>query len=196
MQHDQAPLSPRAVVGFARELFSANNFQVGTEHGFSAPSEAEVLLAEDEYSFIALVAFETWSHLAAEWPDVQAELVAFMTRRLSRSSPKAWDGYLILTCADTPTDHGAVSQIERDTSRLRKIVGTAETLRTTGDVARILDPFLPLETPNRDAIATDVLEALPLLLDGVPPEATRAVVEAYRSIEPPLERLHKLDLSR
>jgi len=149
------------------------------------------LVAEDAYNIIAVTGFTTWAQLAIQWPDAQSALVGLIASRLSKSAPKAWDGYLVLICESSAPDSAEVTRIERDTTRVRKIVGTAETLHTTNDVLRLLDPFLPLPTDTGSEAFADILEMLPgLLQDEVAPEAVRTVVSAFRALEPPLERLH------
>jgi hypothetical protein len=152
----------------------------------------QCLLAEDPYNIIAVTGFTTWAQLALHWPDAQSAFVGLIASRLSKSAPKAWDGYLVLICESSPADSAEVTRIERDTTRVRKIVGTAETLHTTNDVLRLLDPFLPLPTDTGSEAFADILEMLPgLLQDQVSPEAVRTVVSAFRALEPPLERLHE-----
>jgi hypothetical protein len=66
-------------------------------------------------------------------------------------------------------------------------------LKTTSDLSRILDIFMPLRASDSTAVLTDVLDSLPELVgDQVDVMAVRSVVDAFRKMEPPLERLHKL----
>jgi hypothetical protein len=193
MLPDEPSLSSTGIIAAAREILSANGFQVSSEHGLTALEPGRSLLAEDEYAVIALVAYDTWTDLQSEWQDAQAELVALLAKRLARSAPKAWDGYLVLLCGVPTVDKAAISAIERDTTRVRKIVATGETLRTINDISRVLDPFLPLETSGNAAEIPDVLAMLPDLLKAeVPIPATQVVIDAFRAMEPPLERLHEL----
>jgi cephalosporin hydroxylase len=112
-------------------------------------------------------------------------------------APKAWDGYLVLLCTSFAPDPAAISQIERDTTRIRKIVATADMLKTTSELARILDVFMPLAVPESATVLHDVLDTLPnLMREHVDPSAVRAVVDAFRTMEPPLERLHSLGKAR
>src|SRR5690606_7229189 len=116
-----------------------------------------------------------------EWLDAQADLVELLSRRLSRSAPKAWDGYLVLLCAGEPLDRQSIVQIERDTTRVRKIVATGDLLRTSNDVARVLDLLLPLKLPDDLSALEDILESLPeLLAESANPAAVRTVINAFR----------------
>jgi hypothetical protein len=193
MLSDGSGLSPTVVIAAAREILANSGFRIASETGLTALEPGRSLLAEDDYSVIAIVAYDTWSQLQAEWADAQAELVTLLAKRLARSAPKAWDGYLVLFCDAPTSDSGGISAIERDTTRVRKIVATGEVLRTTADISRVLDPFLPLTRPGTEAEIPDVLATLPELLKReVPIAATEAVVNAFRAMEPPLERLHEL----
>jgi hypothetical protein len=70
-------------------------------------------------------------------------------------------------------------------------------LKTTSDLARILDVFMPLAVPESTSALTDVLDTLPDLMRGqVDATAVRAVIDAFRTMEPPLERLHALGRGR
>jgi hypothetical protein len=193
MLSDGSGLSPTVIIAAAREILANNGFRIASESGLTALQPSRSLLAEDDYSVIALVAYDTWSELQAEWADAQAELVTLLAKRLARSAPKAWDGYLVLFCGAPTPDKGGIAAIERDTTRVRKIVATGEALKTTTDISRVLDPFLPLARPGTGAEIPDVLATLPeLLKTEVPIAATEAVVNAFRAMEPPLERLHEL----
>ncbi len=193
MEPEQDRLSLSVLMSFASEQLSANGYRVVRDLGFRALPSDRALLAEDEYSVLAVVGYETWAQLEAEWPDAQADLVDLFSRHLARSAPKAWDGYLLLLCSGAAPDSGAISQIERDTTRIRKIVAAADTLRTTTNLTRILDVFMPLSIPETTIALPDVLDTLPeLLRDRVAPSAVKTVIEAFQTMEPPLRRLHDL----
>jgi hypothetical protein len=193
MQPSGASLSTSVLVALANEVLAGNGYRVVRDLTEFAHLSDRGLLAEDEFSVISVVAFETWPQLEAEWLDAQADLVELLSRRLSRSAPKAWDGYLVLLCAGEPLDRQSIVQIERDTTRVRKIIATGDMLRTSNDVARVLDLLLPLTLPEDLSALDDVLESLPeLIATSADPTAVRIVIDAFRSMEPPLERLHAL----
>jgi hypothetical protein len=188
---EQSDLPLSVILKLAEDELRRNGFRVTRDVGFTALPIDRALLAEDDYSVIAIVGFDTWSQLEGGWPDAQAELVTLLGKRLARSAPKAWDAYLVLVCTSAAPDHASVSIIERDTTRVRKIV--ADTLRTTSDVAHLLDPFMPLALPDSSADLPDILAALPdLLRNDVPIQVTQAVIAAFRQKEPLLERLNQL----
>src|SRR5262245_8809928 len=136
-------LTPGLILVAARNLLDANGFQVESEPSLIMSDLHVGLLAEDRYSIIALAIYDTWAELKQEWPDAQASLVTLIGQRLARSAPKAWDGYLVLVCLSSAVDQSDIEEIEKDTTRLRKIVATGSTLRTIKDVERLLDRFLP-----------------------------------------------------
>jgi hypothetical protein len=190
---DDHSLTPSVIIAAARSVLTKNGFRISEDRTALDINNSYLLLAEDEYSVLALAAYETWAELEEEWSVLQGELVALLSRRLARSSPKAWDGYVVLFCPTAVPDRAAVGAIERDTSRVRKIVAAGDALRTTKDVERILDPFLPLDLPPGQAQLQEVLDTLPeLLKEEVSVAATQAVVDAFRAMEPPLQRLHDL----
>jgi hypothetical protein len=193
MLPDESNISALAIIAASRELLANNGFRIANDLQFDSLPATRALVAEDDYSVVTIVAYETFSELQSEWSSAQADLVTLLARRLARSAPKAWDGYLVLMSVGSSTDRSVISTIERDTTRVRKIVATGEMLRTTRDVARVLDPFLPLTLLEASAELPDVLATLPeLLKNEVPVAATEAVIDAFRKLEPPLERIHAL----
>lgn len=180
------------MIALASETLSLNGYRVVREMTDMKKLGDQALLAEDDYSVISVVAFETWQQLENNWEEAQADLVDLLARRLSRSAPKAWDGYLVLLCASEPSDRLDADRIERDTSRVRKIVATGGGLRTSADVARVLDLLLPLELPKDLTVLEDVLDALPELMEKtIDRGKLKIVVDAFRDGQPPLERLHE-----
>lgn len=192
MLPDGTSLSASSMIALASETLSLNGYRVVRDLTDMAKLGDQALLAEDAYSVVSIIAFETWHQLEQEWADAQADLVDLLARRLSRSAPKAWDGYLILMCAGEPSDRREAVKIERDTTRVRKIVATGGMLRTSTDIARVLDLLLPLELPTNLLALTDVLDALPALMENTVELAKmKVVIDAYRDAEPPLQRLHE-----
>lgn len=197
MSPDSSSLSASSMIALASETLSLNGYRVVRDMADMRKIGDQALLAEDAHSVISVVTFETWQQLEKDWAEAQADLVDLLARRLSRSAPKAWDGYLVLLCAGEPSDRLYADRIERDTSRVRKIVATGGRLRTSADVARVLDLLLPLELPNDLSALEDVLDALPELMEkSVDRAKLKIVVNAFRDGEPPLERLHESGAGR
>jgi hypothetical protein len=184
------PLGISVVLALFEEQLGANGYETTRSPPVKIPGD-QCLVAEDQYNVIAVTGFATWAQLASQWPDAQSALVELLASRLSKAAPKAWDGYLVLICESTAPHGSEVTKIERDTTRVRKILGTSETLRTTNDVLRLLDPFLPLPTDTGTEAFEDILEMLPeIMRHEVAPDAVEEVIRAFRALEPPLERLH------
>ena len=153
-------------------------------------------LFEDEYGLVAVVVYETWEALAAEWVVAQGALVELISRHLSRSHPKSWEGYLV---ALTPGSRGRSGRqewmnIRYNTNRLRKLVASGEELRAIADVETALAPLLPVDS---QAVTVDlfasVLDLVPDLVhdsSGLPRKVAQEVVNAFVQQRNMLEALH------
>ena len=102
MSPDGFSLSASSMIALASETLSLNGYRVVRDMTDMKKLGDRALLAEDAYSVVSVVAFETWQQLEKDWVEAQADLVDLLGRRLSRSAPKAWDGYLVLLCAGEP----------------------------------------------------------------------------------------------
>lgn len=138
---------------------------------------------EDEYGVVAIFVFDTLDILDREWINAQASLVELMSRHISRDEAKAWDGYLaLLTPALADPSHAQrLSEIRRDTSRVRKLVATGEQINSLAGVERTLSPLLPLAANLQVVLPGSALEVLPDLLAEVeiPRHASEALVDAF-----------------
>ena len=157
---------------------------------------------EDEYSVIAVWAFESVEDLVAGWGTAQDHVVDFLGANVIATDPKSWDGYLILVAMDgVPEELAAeLSAIRSDTRRVRKLVLTADDLPSrvfdplelTPQVRRTLAPILDLDldtTPGR----ADPLATLPSRVAGALNSNAHldVVIAAYEAGESPLEALHE-----
>ncbi len=110
-----------------------------------------------------------------------------MTKQLKRDDPKTWDGYLVLmTPNPIPLDGLATADLIRSNiSRLRKLLGTGDDIKTLSDVRKTLLPLLPIDVTD---LAKEVggLDALPRFLERyeIPKEATAVIVAALGSRSP------------
>lgn len=184
------PLSASELLSVASSHLASNGYTVVRDMSVGEYSGERGFVAEDDFGVVSLLVFDTWTQLEEEWRGAQADLVSLLSARLARSAPKAWDGYLVLFCAGYAEDVSSVHQIERDTTRVRKIIATGENLLTIGDVETALDLLLPLKLPKESAAMKGALEILPELIPSVDAGAIQTLVDAFRSSEPPLERLH------
>lgn len=151
---------------------------------------------EDPYSVAAVVGYETWADLAANWLDAQAALAALISTHFHREDAKAWEGYLVLMTPSVLPRESRLDAlaIRSNTTHTRKLLITGEDVQTLDDVERGLLPLLPL---HADAVAqqqVSVLELLPDLLQrrGVRRDAVDAVISAFAEQQPPAERLYEL----
>lgn len=151
-------------------------------------------LLQNRYSVVMLATFETWESLVETWPDYQSVTVEAMSQFLRRGEAKAADGYLVLlTPSPVPTGQiSGANQIRSDTSRLRKLLGTADELRTLSDVRKVLASLLPLSIRPGDDSEESGLDALPRILQehGVEAAATKTMVDAFKANAPIMPRLH------
>jgi hypothetical protein len=157
------------------------------------PTES-VRLFEDPYGIVAVVVYDTWHDLLSGWIDAQDALVQLISRHISKSDAKAWDGYLVLLtpgvmASDTRNE---ATQIRYDTGRVRKLLATGDDLKSLADVERALLPLLPLEPELELEEQESVLDMLPNLLStrGIPDDVVRVVIEAFSEERPLVERLH------
>jgi hypothetical protein len=157
------------------------------------PTES-VRLFEDAYGIVAVVVYDTWGDLLSAWVDAQDALVRLMSKHISKSDAKAWDGYLVLLtpgvmASDTRNE---ATKIRYDTTRVRKLLAAGDDLKSLTDVERVLLPLLPLEPELEFDRQESALDMLPSLLSskGVPEDAVRVVIEAYSKQQALVERLH------
>ena len=185
--------STSTIMGAARQTLIDGGFREVTQgRRWSTPNGA---VFEDPYTIVAVVVFETWHDLTANWKSDQGEFVDLISNGVAPGSAKFWDGSLVLiTPAFLP--HGAepeLSQIRYDTSHVRKIVGTGDVLPTLDDVKGVVQPLLPLPLIGTVATLDDpILDRLPILLEarGIERLVGDRLVTAFRRNEPLLEALH------
>ena len=149
---------------------------------------------EDPYSIDALVAYETWGDLAANWLEAQGALVELISTHFQRADAKAWEGYLVLLTPSVPPRESQLGALEirSDTTHARKFVITGDDLRSLDDVERALLPLLPLRTGDVEAEERSAIDLLPELLGrrSIPDDTVRAVIAAFLDQQPLVERLH------
>lgn len=151
-------------------------------------------LFEDEYGIVGVVVFDTCAELLRSWPDLQAALVDVISRHVGKEEAKSWDGYLVLLSPGiAPSEGNTIDEVRYNTTRLRKLVATADDLKSSTDVERVLRPLLPLPHDRANVGHESALDLLPRLLadQKIPEDVTRALIEAFREQSPLLERLHQ-----
>jgi len=149
---------------------------------------------EDRYGIVAVCVFDSWGSLVKDWPIAQGQLVGLMSESLRRPEPKAWEGYLVLmTPGLMPLgDRTLISSMRADTNRVRKLVAAGDELGTLEDIRTFLLPLVPLEMDESLSGEGNLLESLPELLQeqGVMPQVTEIVLQAFAANESILQRLH------
>ena len=161
--------------------------------GFEGWDTPTSRLFEDEYNIVGIVIFDTCGELLRSWPDAQGSLVDVISRHVGREESKAWDGYLILLSPGlASSESAALDAVRYNTTRVRKLIGTGDDLRSPTDVERVLRALLPLGEERANVSQHSVLDLLPRLLvdHGIAKETTQILVDAFREQAPLLERLH------
>lgn len=156
---------------------------------------ANARLFEDEFGIVKLVVFETWSELVEKWAEAQGVLVELISKHLSRSDPKAWEGYLVLL---TPGIRGRSGKqdwmgIRYNTKRIRKFVASGEDLRSIADVKAAVAALLPLDIEATIHIDASILDLIPDLIAesrGVEPTLTDRIIVAFETQKNMLQELH------
>ncbi len=188
------------ILAAASEYLSNGGYQRIDSVELGKLAKTGARLFEDAYGIVAVVVYDTWRDLAGSWPEAQAALVEVISRNVGQSEAKAADGYLVLFSPSVLASEARreAAEIRYNTSRLRKLVAAGDELRTLSDVQRALLPLLPLEADVPLKEQESALEVLPELLSegGLPPEAVRVVIEAFKEQLPILERLHSHETER
>lgn len=194
MSTDDAPtLTASQVLGAATELLRAGGYAV-----VQAPLDASgtMRVFEDAYGIVSLHIYDTWDQLARTWDVAQGELVELISEHLTRSAPKAWEGYLALfSLSPAPVpERIRVTELRYDTNRVRKLVSTGDELQTLDAVRTALLPLLPLDLETGGPARTGVLDALPDVIadEHISRRLIEGVIEAYLGNLSIVERLHEL----
>lgn len=187
-------ITTTTLLAAATDLLERGGYsRISDEQVGNWPTSA-VRLYEDIYGIVAIVTFETWSDLNAKWMEAQAALVTLISKYLTRAEAKAWDGYLVLLTPN-PKPVGAIEalKIERDTSRVRKLLASGDELKTLSDLEFVLLPLLPLSTGGALAERpSSVLEMLPSVLErrSFEKEHIELIIRAFTDHKPLVEALH------
>lgn len=148
--------SDHELLGLAEDAFTEQGFQTEMVEG-----DLEMLLAENRYFVVAVIAMNTIGNL------MLAEPVAFeaLARRIASATmgPKKWDTYLVLLTQERSAEDDEVTRalfsINHDTAHVRRIAHTGVTSTPTG-VAHALAPFLRPIVLGDSIVQDDALAAL------------------------------------
>ncbi len=146
-------------------------------------SDGGCLLAENEYSILAVVAVPTLADLLSAEPLVER----LLQRRIDESEvgPKVWDSYVVLLTQERLADEGEgfrpLFGINYDTRGFRRIArtGVEPTVRS---VRSALSPFVEPVRLEDAGIAADPLAALSeaLVNNGVQDDIAARAIQVYR----------------
>jgi hypothetical protein len=190
---DGGSLNSRALSVEARSLLADGGYKFDEEASVTTALGELCLVAEDGFGVVLAVTYPTWAALRENWRDAQAALVKLISEKLTKGNPKASEGYLVLLTPSASGDERAEDEIRYDTSRLRKIVGTGESIRFTADVRDVLMPLLPLDASETTALdgTGSVLDRLPDMLveRDIERKVAVAVVNAFKADEPLLDSI-------
>ena len=154
---------------------------------------------EDPLGVVSVVVYETWAELADTWSEDQGRLVELMSKYMSRSDAKSWDGYLVLLCPGSPPAQEAVTieGIRNDVTRVRKLIAVGEELGSLSDLERLILPLLPLEPAGELETVDSTLDLLPELLGkrGISEADVQALLAAFREQQPLVEAIHDIETS-
>ncbi len=180
-------LNQSQTVGEATRLLQDAGFQQAEPVDLEPTGELRVF--EDARSVVGVVFFRSWTELASDWPSAQAALVDRISSQFRRSDAKSWDGYLVLLTSDEEPTAEAVAEVRRDTSRLRKLVGTGSDLTSIESIAGVLLPVLPLELEGAESMQSSLLERIPAMVEayGVEPELAAAAIASFEVNRSPME---------
>ena len=158
---------------------------------------------EDVYAVVGVAEYETIDELVTGWLDAQEQLAGLMSGSVTNIGAKAWDGYLVLVCSQTPLGEqiAQLSEIRSNTRRTRKLllvqdsslVALSEDLHASRRrVRRTLAPLMPLDIPDSSKFV-DPLDELParLQVPGFDVEDLRVLVSSYEGREPLVAKMHE-----
>jgi hypothetical protein len=190
-------LTLSTIAAAAKECLAQSGYRILGETSEKIVAHSSIAgMFEDEYGLVGLALFESWPSLVDSWADAQSVVVARMSAGLTRSEAKAWDGYLVLLTPGIVPPEGLreLTRIRYNTTRVRKLVGAGEDLKTVTDVRRVLLPLLPTTVANV-APSQNVFELFQNVMErrGITRESTRPLVEAFQRRESMVQALYERD---
>lgn len=171
--------SDKELLSLATSVLERESFRVEV-----LDSQPTVLLAENQYFFVAVVATSTIEQLLSAESLAEAVVGEFL--EAADPGPKRWDAYLVLLTQErAPEDDGTTRllySINYDTSRMRRLArsGVGLTLKAVRDA---LNPFVSPIKLEAQKVAMDPLDSMVEELEnrGVGREVAERSVSAFRS---------------
>jgi hypothetical protein len=176
-------LSETQLLAAAGELLKQGGYREVSNERLELLKSDKARLYEDLYAIVCLVVFPTWAELTSNWANIQADFVELLSKYLLRADAKTWDAYLVLlTPAMALEQWHEAEEIRQDTTRIRKLVGTGEDLRSLGDVATLVSSLLPISSAGAVTDKTQTVWSLvyqSLEKKSVRRETIQSLVKAY-----------------
>lgn len=181
------PLNQSQSVGEATRLLREGGFQQADS--IEIQPNVELRVFEDARSIVGVVFFRSWHQLSSHWLTAQAALVDRISSRFRRGEAKSWDGYLVLLTSDRAPTAEAVTEVRRDTSRLRKLIGSGADLVSLESIADVLLPVLPLQLDGSETVESSLLDRIPAMLEAydVDPVLAAAAIASFEANRTPME---------
>lgn len=152
---------------------------------------------EDPYGVVAVIVYGTWEQLWGSWPDHQEALVSLMSAYVPSAEAKAWEGYLVLLTLGGVSEEAELgaNEIRYDMSRVRKLVGIGDELRSLSDLERVLRPLLPIRPRALPSGSESALDLLPDLVSSaeLSADVVRTAITAFVESRPIVEAIHDLE---
>jgi hypothetical protein len=170
--------SEHPLLELAQAILVDEGFEVRTV--VLSDARESVVVAEDEYSFVALVAADRWEELSGRLSAIDIGLANWVAEHGAGS--KRWDVYLACLVQERladPDEFAEAERFEADTARVRKYV-RAGVLPEPGVLQKALAPFLRLR-PATGQAAVDPLRALEEKLRGrgIDSDSAHLAVESF-----------------
>jgi hypothetical protein len=176
-------LSETQLLAAAGELLKQGGYREVSSDRLESLKSDKARVYEDQYAIVCLVVFPSWTELRSRWTYVQADFVELLSKYLLRADAKTWDAYLVLLTPATALEQWQEAQeIRQDTTRVRKLVGTGEDLRSLGDIATLVSSLLPIGTAEAVTDKTETIWSLvyqSLEKKGVHRDAIQSLVKSY-----------------
>jgi hypothetical protein len=176
-------LSETQLLAAAGELLKQGGYREVSSERLESLRSDKARVYEDQYAIVCLVVFPSWTELRSRWTNVQADFVELLSKYLLRADAKTWDAYLVLLTPATALEQWQEAQeIRQDTTRVRKLVGTGEDLRSLGDIATLVSSLLPIGTAEAVTDKTETIWSLvyqSLEKKGVHRDAIQSLVKSY-----------------
>ena len=176
-------LSETQLLAAAGELLKQGGYREVSSERLESLKSDKARVYEDQYAIVCLVVFPSWTELRSRWTNVQADFVELLSKYLLRADAKTWDAYLVLLTPATASEQWQEAQeIRQDTTRVRKLVGTGDDLRSLGDVATLVSSLLPIGTAEAVTDKTETIWSLvyqSLEKKGVHRDTIQSLVKSY-----------------